>query len=91
MRIVPLAILLVLLGAAGVVTARPEGDEAHQIDLSAVPGGPILFIKCSSGGNLAKDCGVVSLWQQTNGRERLQSTIFAFGGRHHEPDAKLLG
>ena len=82
---------LALLGVAGLSTAAPGGEETLTLDLSAIPDGPTLFVKCSTPGKDLRNCGFLSIWQQANIAPQLQSTVFSFGGKPHEPDAKLLG
>jgi len=92
MRSILVASALLLVGVSGVALAGPGGDEAFTLDLTAIPGGPMLYLKCSNtGATLGKDCGMISIWQQTNGAERLQSNIFSFAGKPHPSDEKLLG
>lgn len=94
MRILYVATALLLVGLPGLATAGPGGDEAFTLDLSAIPGGPKLYVMCSNPGTtelLSADCGVISIWQQTNGAGRLQSAIFSYGGHPHPADEMLLG
>lgn len=94
MRSLYVATALLLIGLPGLAMAGPGGDEAFTLDLTAIPGGPKLYLKCSTPGVtelLSPDCGVLSVWQQTNAADRLQSSIFSFGGRPHPADQNLLG
>ena len=88
MRVTLIATVLVLagLGGAGLATA---GEEAFSLDLRVLPGGSLYFVKCSRSASLA-DCGLISLWEQTNGHPGLQSTIYSTGNRAVEPDFELL-
>jgi hypothetical protein len=92
MRITPVAFCLVLLGASGLALAAPAGDEEFTFDLTALPGGPTLFLACSEhDGKLLDDCGFLTLWQQSNIAPRLQTRPVAFGGVPIERDTLLLG
>lgn len=94
MRSILVASALLLVGLSGAAVAGPGGDEAYTLDLTAIPGGPMLYLKCSNpaaASTLGKDCGLLSIWQQTNAAERLQSTTFSFAGKPHPSDEKLLG
>lgn len=82
-----LAIAAVLLGVTGIATAG-AGEEAATIDLSAAQGGT-YFVKCSKGRDLT-NCGLLSLWQQTNPVPGLQSSVLSSGDRPYDPDGKLL-
>lgn len=89
MRPIYVATVLVLLGMTGLTHAGAAGDQALTIDLSVVPGGSTYFLKCSRSNTLA-NCGLVSLWEQTNGHPELQAGVFVYGGRPIDPDLKLL-
>lgn len=86
MRLTIIATALVLLGVSGFAAA---GEEALTLDLSVLPGGSTYFLKCSRGADLA-NCGLVSIWEQTNGHPGLQTSIFAYGGRPVDPDFSIL-
>lgn len=92
MRLTLVATMLVLAGAAtsGFAVAG-KGEEAFTLDLSVIPGGSTYFLKCSKSASLT-DCGLVSLWEQTNGHPGLQTNLFAYGNppRPVDPDFSLL-
>lgn len=67
----------------------PQGDEDGVLDLSAIPGGPTLYLKCSRG-DLTNDCGVISIWQQSNGVPGLQIAPKPYGGQQRPRDTPLL-
>lgn len=95
MRSALLLIAGVLLAAPLVQAAPKTGEEALAIDLSSLPGGVTLFLKCNAWApgrdHTMTSCGTVSLWQQANPLPGLQSSIYSHGGKPWEPDAKLLG
>jgi hypothetical protein len=79
--------ILAILFLVGVPTVAVAGEPATiPIDLSAA-GGPTMWLRCS--GDSVQNCGIASLWLQTNGVKGLQTSIFAHGGRPWEPDTKL--
>lgn len=90
MRLVYALVTLTLLCLAGFAQAGVNGEEAFVLDLTAIPGGKMLYIKCSNGRTLT-DCGFASLWEQTNDLPGLQTGVFNYGGRAWERDHHLLG
>lgn len=87
-------IMIILTAAAllfsGVAIAAPEtGSQTATIDLSAIPGGPTIFLKCSRSDSLT-NCGLVSIWQQSNGVPGLQITPVHYGGVQKPMDTPLL-
>ena len=93
MRLTIVATLLVLAGvaASGFAAAGNKGEEALTLDLSVIPGGSMYFLKCSKSASLT-DCGLISLWEQTNGHPGLQTNLFAYGNppRPVDPDYAIL-
>lgn len=85
------SLVLVLAGISSFAAARPQGEEAFTLDLRSVPGGSLYFLKCSKSTTLA-NCGLISLWEQTNGHAGLQSGVFAYGSppRPVDPDYSIL-
>ena len=84
------AAALFLSATAGFAhAAPPRGDEDYTIDLSVIPGGPTLYLKCSRGDTLT-DCGLVSIWQQSNGVPGLQTVTKMYGGAPKPQDTPLL-
>lgn len=81
---------LILSAFAGLAIASPPpGDEDYTLDLSVLPGGPTLYLKCSRGDTLT-DCGVISIWQQSNGVPGLQTIQKPYGGSARPRDTPLL-
>ena len=78
-----------IVGLSGLATAGPVGEESFTLDLSSIPGGSTIFLKCSKSKDLT-NCGIPSLWEQTNGMAGLQSSAFAYGGLPRPADEKLL-
>lgn len=91
MRLTLVASMLVLAGISSFAAARPAGEEAFTLDLSVIPGGSTYFLKCSKSTTLA-NCGLVTVWQQTNGHPGLQTGVFAYGKppRPVNPDYSIL-
>ncbi|HVM44507.1 MAG TPA: hypothetical protein VM582_01125 [Candidatus Thermoplasmatota archaeon] len=90
MRTIPTLLVSGVLLLGGLATASPtKGEQTLTLDLSSIPGGSTYFIKCSRSHSLT-DCGLVSLWQQSNEVGGLQTTTFAYGGRIRQPDTALL-
>lgn len=92
MRLPYIIITTALLLFSGVAIAGPPpGEPAIPIDLTVIPGGPLLFLKCSRSGDDLTNCGLVSLWQQSNGAPGLQTIQMPFGGQARPRDTLLLG
>lgn len=90
MRLIYLATALLLLGT-GLATAGPldpKGEEVLPLDLSSA-GGPTLFLKCSRTASFT-DCGIISVWQQTNPLAGLQTSIYTYYGTPYHQDDNLL-
>ena len=79
-----------ILGSGVAIAGPPPGEPAIPIDLTPA-GGPLLFLKCSRSGDDLTDCGLVSLWQQSNGAPGLQTIQMPFGGQARPRDTLLLG
>lgn len=99
MRLVYLLVAALLLGLPNLAVAgKTQGEEALALDLSAIPGGPTLFVKCGSwtasksSEHTWQNCGALSLWQQSNLVGGLQSNVFPYGTpmRPWDPDTPLL-
>lgn len=90
MRPITIATVLILVGtglaAAGPVD--PKGEEVLPIDLSSA-GGPTLFLKCSRNPSFT-DCGIISIWQQTNPIPGLQTSVQTMYATPYHPDDNLL-
>lgn len=69
--------------------APPAGDEDYTLDLTALPRGPTIYLKCSRGDTLT-DCGIVSVWQQSNNVPGLQTIPMPYGGVVRPSDTPLL-
>lgn len=90
MRMTTMLIVSGILLMSGLVAAAPvTGEEALTLDLTSIPNGSMYYLKCSRSHSIT-DCGLVSLWEQTNGMPGLQTSIFAYGGHPRDPDAHLL-
>lgn len=82
--------LAALILLSGIALAGPTtGEETLALDLTSIPGGSTYFLKCSRSRDIA-NCGLVSIWQQTNGIVGLQTTKFSFGGKPRQADSPLL-
>lgn len=88
-RLKYLIIATAILGLSGLSHAAPVGEESATIDLSAIPAGSTYFLKCSRSKD-PSNCGVPSLYEQTNGMPGLQSSVFAYGGVPRPADERLL-
>ena len=84
-KIVVASALLAMAFAPSLAIAGGE-PATIPIDLSAA-GGPQLWLRCT--GESVDDCGIASLWLQSNGVKELQTTIFFHGGKPWDPDTKL--
>ncbi|HET6405482.1 MAG TPA: hypothetical protein VFH78_12620 [Candidatus Thermoplasmatota archaeon] len=84
-----LAGLLLLPGLA--VAGPPQGDETTSLDLSAI-GGPVIFLQCSraEATSLTDNCGLVSIWIQSNGVPGLQTIQKPYGGVQRPRDTPVL-
>lgn len=96
------ATCLVFAAVIGAAHAKPDGvrdDSFLQLDFSPA-GGPTLFLKCEDhtvGRNIAewqaedlRRCSIPSIWENTNGLQRLQSTHYSASGRVYPHDDPLL-
>jgi hypothetical protein len=95
MRPIPLLLVSILIAVPLAQATPKSGEEALALDLSSLPGGVTLFLKCNGwlpGREHAwTNCGTVGLWEQTNPVPGLQTSIFSMDGKPWEPDARLLG
>lgn len=90
LSIVLVAAALFSSAFAGLAAAiPPQGDEDFALDLSVLPGGPVLYLKCSRGHTLT-DCGLVSIWQQSNDVPGLQMIQKPYGGTQRPRDTPIL-
>lgn len=80
------------------IAGKTAGEEAVALDLSAIPGGPTLYLKCNawtsskSSDHSWTNCGTVGIWQQSNLVGGLQTTMFPYGTpmRPWDPDTPIL-
>lgn len=89
-----LAYILVtgLLLLPSLATAGKESDEEFlALDLSALPEGSEYFLKCSNTAMKSTlECGIVSVWEQTNAFGGLQTSFASLHGKAWDPDTRLL-
>lgn len=91
MRLAYILVAGLLLLSSFASAGKTGGEEFLALDLSALPDGGTYFIHCSNHKATGPmDCGFVSLWQQANELDGLQTSV-AFLGKQWDPDARLLG
>lgn len=81
--------VLVLVGLTGLTTALAEREEAFAIDLSSADEqGRVhaYYLKCESGQALGPSCGVIRVYENTNGVLGLQTKA----GFDYAADLKVL-
>lgn len=69
-----------LMAVSGFALAAAEDESAFTIDLSGASKDVHSYhLKCQNGRDLTQGCGLVSVWENTNGVRGLQSTVSMTG------------
>ena len=69
------AVLIALSGVSG-ATGDPDDESAFTLELSGANAENVhdYFLKCSNGKDITSTgCGVLSVWENTNGKRGLQT------------------
>lgn len=97
MRIVPfLAVLVALMGATGLALAQNPGGSREEaktpVSLTVYDSdgkAHTYFVKCANGSRDIVDCRGLSIWEDVNKLDGLQ-TGKVFVGRWFDPDHRTL-
>ncbi|MFA5862248.1 MAG: hypothetical protein WDA16_11200 [Candidatus Thermoplasmatota archaeon] len=90
--IIPIAVAsLLLVGMSGMAIANPPDDPESAFVLDLTPaGGHSYHIHCPHNAALS-NCGMPSLWENTNGFHGLQTRAQPVSFGMAQPDSELLG
>lgn len=86
--IVAAASFLTLATLSGLATADSGGEEILTLDLRPA-GGDLLFLGCTTGSKDLTRCGMLMIYEQTNGVEGLQTSQYTSGEKGYAPDQKI--
>lgn len=80
---------LTIVTLSGFATANSGGEELLRLDLQPA-GGSVYYLGCVTGSKNALDCGILSIWEQTNEKDGLQTSVVDYGDQQVKPDQNLL-